>query len=73
MASGFNSLYEYDDKVYGLYGLWSLSNRNELVEVGFTNLKRNGQTLQAMLNVKSIKYIYNSIDDEKINKCSSLY
>lgn len=71
LASGFNSLYEYDGKVYGLYGLWSLSNRNESVEVGFTNLKRNGQTLQAMLNVKSIKYIENS-NNEKINKCSSL-
>jgi hypothetical protein len=55
----FNSLYEYDGKVYGLYGLWSLANRSESVEVGFTNLKQNGQTLQSVLHLNTIKYVAN--------------
>jgi len=69
-AAGFNSLYEYDGNVYGLYGLWSLANRSASVEVGFGNLKPNGQTLQAMLNLKSVKYKTNSNSDT-INKSSS--
>ena len=56
-ASGFNSLYEYDGNVYGLYGLWSLCNRSLSVEVGFTNLKLNGQTMQTVLHLNQIKYV----------------
>jgi hypothetical protein len=56
--AAFNSLYEYDEKVYGLYGLWSLANRSESVmEVGFVNLKPNGQTLQTVLQINTIKYL----------------
>ena len=55
--SGFNSLYEYDGNVYGLYGLWSLFNRSQSVEVGFTNLKLNGQTMQTVLHLNQIKYV----------------
>ena len=67
--AGFISLYEHDEKVFGLYGLWSLANRSEVVEVGFTNLKPNGQTMQRILEINTIKYI--SIENNKRQKKSS--
>jgi len=68
---GFNSLYEYDDKVYGLYGFWSLANRSDSVEVGFINYKSNGQTLQALLNITTVKYLAEQ-NNKRMKKCSSL-
>jgi hypothetical protein len=58
-------------KVYGLYGLWSLANRSESVEVGFMNYKSNGQTLQALLNIKTVKYIAEQ-NNKRMKKSSSL-
>lgn len=71
MNEGFNSLFEYDNKVYGLYGLWSLANRSEAVEVGFINLKPNGQTLQALLNITTVKYVAEE-NNKRMKKSSSL-
>ena len=69
-ASGFNSLYEYDGNVYGLYGLWSLQ-CNHKSKIGFIiNLKLNGQTLQSILEIKTIKYIANE-NNERMMKESS--
>lgn len=68
---GFNSLYEYDGKVYGLYGFWSLANCNKSVEVGFINYKENGQTLQALLNITTVKYIAEE-NNKRMKKSSSL-
>jgi hypothetical protein len=68
--SGFNSLYEYDGNVYGLYGLWSLVNRSTSVEVGFTNLKTNGQTMQSVLHLNTIQYIA-SENNKRMRKSNS--
>lgn len=71
-SGGFNSLYEYDAKVYALYGFWMLANRSLTVEVGFVNYKPNGQTMQAILNLNTISYISNDNNKKMRTKDSIL-